>query len=37
MTKKHFMLDNAGRILTNFAKNRTMQVNEGHILKVRAM
>ena len=31
------MQDNAGQILTNFANNRTLQDNEGQILKVRTM
>ena len=31
------MQDNAGQILTNFAKYRALQDNEGQILKVRAM
>ena len=31
------MQDNAGQILTNFTKNRTLQDNEGQILKVRTM
>ena len=31
------MEDNVGQILTHFAKNRTMQVNEGQILKARIM
>lgn len=31
------MQDNAEQILTNFAKDRTLQDNEGQILKVRPM
>ena len=31
------MQDNVGQILTHFPKNRTLQDNEGQILKVRTM
>ena len=31
------MQDNTEQILTNFAKNRALQDNEGQILKVRTM
>ena len=31
------MQDNAGQILTNFAKNRTLQDNEGQTLNVRTI